>query len=239
MAEDEIVKHTKKIYKTWFNKEISIWHKISEFFIEIIIIIFAVTVSIWFHNRSEYAHEQQEVKSFMIGLKDDLNHDIEEIEGDKKSYFLQKHIFSYISGLKISETVNTDTLSKYNNWLFNTTELDPNDGRFQGFKSSGKIGSIENKELQNDIMDLYEENIPSLLTSSKIYIQIKMKFFEMFWNNLKRPTDSTNNIKSLLKLDQVCAISRFLASPDNVIARYNECEATMNKIIKEIDREYP
>jgi len=42
MAEDEIAKHSRKIYKTWFKKELIIWHKISEFLIEITIIVFAV-----------------------------------------------------------------------------------------------------------------------------------------------------------------------------------------------------
>jgi hypothetical protein len=239
MAEDEIVKHTKKIYKTWFSKEFSIWHKISEFFIEIIIIVFAVSVSIWFHNRSEYAHQQQEVKSFMMGLKEDLSHDIVEMQEDKNSYHLQKAIFTYINQLKIKEPVSKDTLRKYNNWLFNTTELDPNDGRFQGFKSSGKIGTIENKELQNDIMDLYEEDIPALLGSSKMFVLIKVKFFEMFYSNLKRLTDSTTNIQAFLKTDQVYAISGSLASTEGVLARYMECENKMRKIIQEIDKEYP
>jgi hypothetical protein len=239
MSEDEIAKHTKKIYKTWFNKEFSPWHKISEFFIEIIIIVFAVSVSIWFHNRSEYMHQQQDVKAFMLGLKSDLNQDIVEIEGDKKSYNFQKIIFTYFNQLKINEPVSSDTLRKYINWLFNTTELDPNDGRFQGFKSSGKIETIENKELQNDILDLYEENIPSLLMSTKMYVLIKMKFFDMFYNNLKRLTDSTTNIKTLLKSDGVFAISGSLGSPEGVLIRYNECENKMRKIIQEIDRQYP
>ncbi len=69
MAEDEIIKHTKKIYKTWFNKEFPFWHKISEFLIEILIIVFAVTISIWFHNLSEHKHQQEDVKQFLVGFK--------------------------------------------------------------------------------------------------------------------------------------------------------------------------
>lgn len=239
MSEDEIVKHTKKIYNTWLDKKFSIWHKISEFFVEIIIIIFAVSVSIWFHNRSEYAHQQQDVKTFMLGLISDLSQDIEEMQGDIKSYKLQKIIFTYINQLKINEPLSPDTLRKYINWLFNTTELDPNDGRFQGFKSSGKIGTIENKELQNDIMDLYEENIPSLLASTKVYILIKMKFYDMFYSHLKRMSDSTTNIQSFLKSDEVYAISGSLGSPEGVLVRYSECQKKMQKIIDEIDKEYP
>ena len=76
MAEDEIAKHSRKIYKTWFNKELTIWHKISEFLIEMTIIVFAVSISIWFHNMSEHKHQQEEVKQFLTGLKADLTQDM-------------------------------------------------------------------------------------------------------------------------------------------------------------------
>src|ERR1700682_3819410 len=109
MAEEEIVKHTKKIYKTWFNKELSIWHKISEFLIEIIIIVFAVTISIWFHNLSEHKHQQEEVKQFLGGLKSDLCQDINEMNNDKQSFLKQQRIFTYLVKLRKSEKPNKDT----------------------------------------------------------------------------------------------------------------------------------
>src|SRR6201985_2759208 len=140
MAEDEIAKHSRKIYKTWFNKELTIWHKLSEFLIEITIIVFAVTISIWFHNMSEHKHQQEEVKQFLTGLKADLTQDIREMKNDKESYQKQSIIFTYLSRLKKNQAPDRDTLNTYSNWLTNTTGLNPNDGRFQGFKSSGKIG---------------------------------------------------------------------------------------------------
>ncbi len=96
MAEQEVIKHTRKIYKTWFSREHSFWHKLSDFLVEIIIIVFAVSISIWFHNRSEHAHEQEEVKAFLLGLKSDLLQDIKEMQNDKEAYQDQANIFSYI-----------------------------------------------------------------------------------------------------------------------------------------------
>jgi Family of unknown function (DUF6090) len=238
MAEDEVIKHTKKIYKTWMNRDIPFWHKISEFLIEILIIVFAVTVSIWFHNLSEHRHEQEEVKYFLEGLKSDLTSDIVEMKDDKKSYIFQKTIFSYLSNLKINEPVNRDTLKKYGNWLQNTTGLNPNDGRFEGFKSSGKIGAIENKELQNDIMDLYQEDIPALLTSSRFYTNTKIKLFDFFIKNLKRITDSTSNMIILFKTDEGYNLCAALRSPDQIIGQYDDCIALMTKIIGKIDKQY-
>jgi hypothetical protein len=238
MAEDEIAKHTKKIYKTWFNKELSFWHKLSEFLIEIAIIVFAVTISIWFHNMSEHRHQQEDVKQFLEGLKSDLTSDIDEMSIDIKSFENQRTIFSYLASLKKSQFPSRDTLNKYSNWLNNSTALNPNDGRFQGFKSSGKIGTIENKNLQNDIMDLYEEDIPMLLASTTSYNNTKMKLFDFLIENGKRLTDSTNNGIALLNADQAFYLSRALSTPGQAIERYHNCIQLMNKIIKEIDSEY-
>src|SRR6476660_3534227 len=123
MAEQEVIKHTKKIYKTWFSKEHSFWHKLGEFGVEILIIVFAVTISIWFHNWSEHAHQQAEVKEFLEGLKIDLLSDIDEMKGDKSSYEKQKRIFSYLASLKIASPVNIDSMRKHQISLFNNTAL--------------------------------------------------------------------------------------------------------------------
>jgi hypothetical protein len=238
MSEDEIVKHTKKLYKIWFSGEHTIWHKLGEFLLEIIIIVFAVSISIWFHNLSEHKQQQKEVKAFLIGLKSDLTDDIKEMNGDKNSYINQKILFSYIAGLKINELPSRDTLNKYGEYFNNTTEFNPNDGRFQGFKSSGKIGTIEDGELQNDIMDLYEEDVPSLLASTKIYVTLKLKFFDLIFKNLKRTSDSTTNMISFLRSDETNILSSYLGAPIQVISRYDICIQKMNKIIAEIDKEY-
>ena len=238
MAEDEIAKHSRKIYKTWFNKELTIWHKISEFLIEITIIVFAVSISIWFHNMSEHNHQQEEVKQFLTGLKADLTNDIREMANDKESYQKQSAIFTYLRYLKKNQIPNKDTINAYGNWLYNTTALNPNDGRFEGFKSSGKIGTIENDSLQNDIMDLYEEDIPALLHSTDSYIRIKTLFFDLLNKNSKRLTDSTDNMIEVLKTDESFNLCRSLSRPDQVMERYDLCIQLMEKIIAQIDKEY-
>lgn len=237
MAEDEIAKHSRKIYKTWFNKELSIWHKISEFLIEMTIIVFAVSISIWFHNLSEHKHQQEEVKQFLTGLKSDLEQDIKEMENDKESYHKQSNLFTYLGRLKKNEMPNKDTLNANGNWLTNSTALNPNDGRFQGFKSSGKIGTIENDSLQNDIMDLYEEDIPALLHSTDAYIRIKTMFFDLLIKNTKRLTDSTDDMIEVIKTDESFNLCRALGNPAQVLERYDQCIQLMEKIIARIDKE--
>ena len=238
MAEQEVIKHTKQVYKIWTNKSYSIWYKLKEFFIEIVIIVFAVTLSIWLHDRSEHKHQQQEVKQFLLGLREDLLSDTKEMKGDEKSYVQQKKIFTYISTVGVNGTVSTDTLRKYQQWLFNITRLQQNNGRFEGFKASGKIGNIEDEKLQNDIMDLYQESIPSLLASTDSYINRKNQFVDFGIKNRKRLTDSTSNLPTMLLNDEVQNLCGFLSFPDEILKRYELCISKMQMIIGEIERKY-
>src|SRR5205809_4547204 len=113
MAEEEIAKHTKKIYKVWGSKEHGFWHKAKEFLIEIFIIVFSITISIWLHDKSEHSHQQKEVKEFLLGLREDLLSDIHEMNGDKESYLNQGKAFNYITSVKLSRPLSVDTLNTY------------------------------------------------------------------------------------------------------------------------------
>ena len=238
MAEDEIAKHTKKIYKTWGAKELGFWHKLKEILVEIFIIIFAVTVSIWFHNRSEHNHQQEDVKVFMLGLQKDLTADIAEMQEDKRSYEMQQAAFTYIKHTKLGKNLNSDSVAYYSNWIYNTTALNPNNGRFEGFNSSGKLGFIENDSLQNDILDLYQENIPSLLSSTSNYISHKNILFQYLQKTLHRTTDSTDNLAAILNTEEAHNISNVLSFTNEILDRYNATINKMKKITAEIEEEY-
>jgi len=237
MAEQEVIKHTKKIFGIWATKS-SFLHKLSELIGEIVIIVFAISLSIYFHDRSELRHQRHETKEFLFGLREDLKTDIEEMESDKSSFEKSGIVFRYIGTRKLREPLNPDTIRKYGNWIFNTTGLIPNSGRFEGFKSSGKMGTIENKELQNYIMDLYQENIPSLITSTNDYTAKKQRLFEYLEANTKRMTDSTSNLVTVLVSDQATNICRSLTFVGQILSRYDTCINKMKAIINDINRDY-
>ena len=237
MAEQEVIKHTKRIFGIWKTQN-SFLHKLSEFVGEILIIVFAITLSIYVHDLSELRHQRHEAKEFLLGLRQDLKTDIEEMNSDKESYQKSGTIFRYIVRRKLNEPLNVDTIRKYNNWIFNTTGLIPNSGRFEGFKSSGKIGTIENKELQNYIMDLYQENIPSLIFSTNWYTSKKQKLFEYIESNMKRTTDTTTNLFTVLASDPAYNICNSLTYVKEIIGRYDTCINKMRAIINNIDSDY-
>lgn len=237
MAEQEIIKHTKKIFGVWKTDQ-GFWHKVREFILEIIIIVFAISLSIYFHDRSELKHQRHETKEFLLGLKQDLETDLKEMNGDKHSFQQSSKAFLYITSRKLNEPLNADSINKYSNWVLNTTGLIPNSGRFEGFKSSGKIGTIENKELQNNIMDLYQENIPVLISSTNFYTSKKQRLFDFLNTYGKRLTDSTNNLSDVLATDQAFNICRSLVNVNEILDRYDACIVKMKAIIEDINKEY-
>ena len=63
MAEQEVIKHTKRIFGIWKTQN-TLLHKLSEFVGEILIIVFAITLSIYVHDLSELQHQRREAKGF-------------------------------------------------------------------------------------------------------------------------------------------------------------------------------
>lgn len=238
MADQEVIKHTKKIYKVWNRREHSFWHKTKEFMVEIAIIVFAISLSIWFHSWSEHRHEQAAVQEFLTGLKKDLQADMSEIESDKQSYKMQKAAYSYITKTRLGEHLNPDSVNHYYLYIFNATGLKPNNGRFEGFKSSGKMGTIEDEALQNDIMDLYQENIPMLISTTDLYVSKKKGLYDFIQKNKKRLTDSTTNFSAILNTEEAHNICEALTGTNEITDRYGETLQKMKKIIEVINKEY-
>lgn len=239
MADQEVIKHTKKVYKIWTSKKHSKWDKVKEFVVEVLIIVFAVSLSIWLHEKSEHSKHNKEVKEFLLGLKQDLTGDIGEMNEDIKSYKRSAAAYNYIATIKVGEQPNRDSIQVHRNAFFNQTKLIPNIGRFEGFKSSGKIGFIEDKELQNDIMDLYQENIPALSWGADYYNGMKMKLREYCFSVAKRtPGGSGEMFEAALATDQAYYWASDLSYTEEIIDRYNECIKKSSKIIDAINKKY-
>lgn len=163
MAEDEIRKHAKGAYKAWNDPHKSWKHKLKETLLEIVIIVFAVSISIWLHNWSEHLKDRKEEKEFLTGLRKDLTSDTVEMASDRRTYDGLLKAYRYLREVGVGmKPVNKDSLDIFKGYFYNSTLLIPNISRFEGLKGSGKLDIIENKDLLNLILDLYQENIPSL-----------------------------------------------------------------------------
>lgn len=166
--QDEIKKHSKKAIEVMKNSDHSFVDKIKEIGIEISVIIFAVSFSIWLHTWNEHRHQQEEVKDFLVDLKEDLKSDIENQIAIKNVYLKTVENFNYIinlteeeydslRGAKDSTLFRADLSNKMSS--FPNAWFKSSSGNYEGFKSSGKIGYIENKKLKKLILEYYEKEV--------------------------------------------------------------------------------
>lgn len=237
MAVHEIIKSGRRIHKVTQSKSSGILHKIKEVSIEVVIIVFAVTLSIGLHSRSEERHKQDEVRTFMKGLKTDLENDIIEMESDVSAFKGQKKLFDYLSSLKKGETADKETIGKHRAFLFGVVRFNENSARYEGFKSSGKLGYIKNESLQNNILHLYVDDISSLMSSTVIYNTKKDKFVDFVTDHTSDYPEG--NFYEVLSSEPVKNLSIiYLSDIEEIVDEYHACIERMKMIIREIEKEY-
>ena len=159
----EIIKHSRKIKEKMEEKKQSSSERWKEIITELLIIIFAVSLSTWFHDLNEHRSHQKEVQEFLVDLKDDLNKDIVGLETQNKS------IIDLINQFKFARNLNKtsiDSLDKLNAKYPLNTEFrlffgEENTGNYESFESSGKTVFIENKKLKKLILSYYNHHIPA------------------------------------------------------------------------------
>ncbi|WP_303311594.1 hypothetical protein [Hymenobacter sp. BT730] len=148
--------------------------RLPDILLEIGIIVFAITLSIQLHSWHEHSLEREKERKFLVGLRQDLQHDLQEMSGDSTSYITQmramRYYLAYAAGLQPA-----DSVSFYSWTLRNTTVLIPNNSRFEGLKSVGGIDIVEDEELQAGILDHYQELIPDLVSESDNYSSYKQQ----------------------------------------------------------------
>jgi hypothetical protein len=176
--QDEVTKHTRKIYRAWKNPQGGVAEKIRDVLVEIAIIVFAVSLSIWLHSWSEHRHEQKEVTEFLTGLKKDLEQDIRLLERNTNIISRIRDNYQRLG------TLASAAPDPYADSLINHFEVDllvmrPNIGRYEGFKSSGKIGTIENDSLKENILIYYQQTLPDLVYGENFVNTVQLKIQEL------------------------------------------------------------
>lgn len=181
--QEEVQKHTQRIYKAAKNKEHSLGDKVKEILIEIFIIVFAVTLSISLHSWSEHKHQQEEVKVFLENLKNDLQNDVKSIDIEKEAY--KKSNIDYEKILALTPHQLDSIYKSKNKVEFPIYSHGPkmNIGNFEGFKSSGKIGYIEDEKLKQKILNYYQIYVPAINEVDKYYNDFLFKCFDKMIEN--------------------------------------------------------
>ncbi|SDF53024.1 hypothetical protein [Epilithonimonas hungarica] len=227
--QEEISKHSRKIYKTVKSPKHTVNEKIKEIIIEIFIIVFAVSLSIWLHSWSEHNHEQKESNKFLKELKADLEADAKLIEENKKTLTNLDNDYKFILSLKNLKTPITDSLvgSHSNFYLLGSAF---NVGRYEGFKSSGKIGTIENDALKNEILAYYQQTLPNLT--------FRVNFINSEQLKIKDADSGNLNLSDFYTSQKMQSnYSNLSYNSKGLIDEYQNALKQINQVLKEIDAE--
>jgi len=238
MADQEVIKHTKKIVSLWGDKRSPFWHKLKDFVIEILIIVFAVSISIWLHNWSEHNNEQKVTRTFLLGLRDDIKADIAETKEILETYKEYGLLYTWLSNLDPSKVPNRDSLKQALVKIRNNTFLRAHKSRFEGFLSAGKIMTIENDSLTQNILEYYEEILPELGSSEGGWVTENDKLNTYL-------TDNTKDLGSDMSQFQVLTtpkgkyLTKTLIPWPQLLQRHEALIIEGNKIISTISAMYP
>ncbi|KUJ62175.1 hypothetical protein AR687_09130 [Flavobacteriaceae bacterium CRH] len=231
--QEEVTKHTQKIYNTMKNPKHTFTEKIKEVSIEIFIIVFAVTLSIWLHSWSEHNHQQKEVAVFLGNLKNDLQNDIKILDEEVAQYKKTNLGYQKILGLT---SLQFDSIKKSNTKVyFPVRSQGPkiNIGNYEGFKSSGKIGYIENEKLKQKILNYYQIYVPAISEVDVIYNDFLFKC-------LGKMIDNGDKSEEILYSDPIFkkTLEFLIRIGNNNIRVYDEnTKPEANELLKEIEKE--
>ncbi|MBO9658177.1 MAG: hypothetical protein J7527_05070 [Chitinophagaceae bacterium] len=240
MAELEVIKHAKKVMTTVNDKESGWKHKLKEIVLEVLIIVFAVSLSISLHGWSEGRHDRHEEHEFLVGLKDDLQGDLSEMKDDSLSYARVVLGAAYFYKVSTGGPLNIDSLNQYSFMFYNATYLAANTSRFEGLKASGKLSIIRNKELLNSIIDLYEEHIPFVNMGNQWANNYKMSQLAPYIDQHLDITSGNNglaNWEEILRSNPIRNGLVRIADVSEVVGQYGVAMEKIRSILQEIDKE--
>jgi hypothetical protein len=175
MAENEIIKHTKKALSIFQSTSMDLRYKAQEIFIEIVIIVFAVSISIWFHNWSESRHDRMEEREFLTGMKQDLQADIDNMQGSQEFYVSSVQGIRYYLKSAQGVPMQRDSVMQYADVFFGSKSMDPHISRYEALKSSGKFKIVQNKELLDNIIDFHEAVVERIKTLNEKYYEQRVR----------------------------------------------------------------
>lgn len=233
--QEEVTKHTKEIYRALKSREHHLWEKIIDVAVEIFIIVFAVTLSIWLHNWSDHRREQFETDEFLTGLKSDLAKDIQLLEDNKRVSARVDSNFTYLFTLGTTGAIDTASDRLISHHLaFEMNATHANVGRYEGFKSSGKIGTIESDSLKQSILVYYQQTIPGIDDLEGVVNSFQSKIIDMEVS--KKDKESMASVAKTFKMQ---ALLQFATENlDGIIRTYDSAQLDAKKIIVMIDK-YP
>ena len=239
MAEQEVIKHVKAAIAVSKDKTKKWQTKVLDILLEIGIIVFAVSLSIWLHNLSDSNKDRDEEREFLAGLKGDLQADMAEMKGDSTAYRLEQRAIGYFQRVGGGEAINKDSMLFYRDMLFDDAQTYPRSSRFEALKGSGRMSIIRNKQLLLDITDLYSKDFPEIERRNDFVNSLRESGLIPFaYSHLQLDAaGNETNWQELLRMSQMRLLVTTQGTIKNNILIYGIGLKKCGDIIREIDEQ--
>jgi hypothetical protein len=219
--QEELVKHSRKILRIFRKTDATFIKKSAETGIEILIIVFSVSLSIWLHGLKEHHKEQKEVRIFLANIREDLKQDIQWLMSDTAEYKreeMQLDDIAKLASLKAVDLKKEDIEVSFPMYLFMNKI---NNGNYEGFKSSGKIGFIENEDLKKEILNYYQQDALKIVEMNSLFNQYQIETFDSFDNTLDDYT-IIQKIQTRIEFLQLLAETNYRFCSNTLIKKAND-----------------
>ena len=238
MADQEIKKHTKNVLAIVAGESHGFWHKAREIVLEVVVIVFAVSMSIWLHGLGEHRHEQQQVKSFLLGLKADLRRDLGNIDAIVKEYHSFDANYLYLSKLDPASAPDQKAFDAAYDLAGRNIFFVPELSRYEGFKSSGKLDNMENQPLHDKIVGFYHDTTAKVGYSQGGWLSNQTKLRAYLDATLDAPDGADIRFKLITapRGKRLCAT---MIAHQQLYERLHDASALAAQLITDIDRAYP
>lgn len=160
MSEEKLIEHTGNVVEIIRDKSLNWKQKAKRFAEEIIVIVIAISLTLLFHNWNDAHHEKKIAREFLSGIVSDLNSTADDLENSLKSFQPTINYYDSVWKQINSNTLNALFIDSNSDYLRNTNYFVFDDGRFQGFQSSGYLRLIENQDLLKHLVTLYTVYMP-------------------------------------------------------------------------------
>jgi hypothetical protein len=237
MAEQEIAQHSKNIIGLVTAKHHPLAHRMREIAIEIVTIVFAVSMSIWLHGLSEHHHQQQEVRSLLIGLREDLKGDIAFLTRMQTSYHQFDDNYAYLASLEAGREPDWKRFNEAYEAIGVNSLLIPNKSRFDGFMMSGKLSNIEDEAILNRILELYQTLLPQIKLSEGGWESNRRNL--LAYRDDALTTDDPQDHYRVLTTPKSRRLLKHMATYPQLYQRYQAYIDLSRQIIQAIDDAYP
>lgn len=229
MAEDELIKkHAQTALDALTHPGKKWTHKLKDILQEILIIVFAVSVSIWLHGWSESRKDRREEKEFFAGLKEDIESDLKEMENDRAALHLVQQHCMYYGMVGKGRPYQADSIMGYAYIFFAQAQINPRISRFEALKGSGRLDIIEDKKLLYNIIDLYQKIFPTIYRYNQSFNELNTDKIDPYLGDILQIDSSGNFLNSI----DILKTSRMRLLINQLYGDAGNCEAAYTKGIE-------